>query len=107
MSLERVYTVSFLLLLRLQLLLDLPKHLRLIQVGETILLGGSWYLAWRQVKVDLINFIAQSAPIVSKDDFLSKMFSFFLVPTIVLDLDMQVDRLYTAVNFATIIIGTD
>ena len=64
--------------------------------------GARW-----QVQVNLVDDLAQMTFHVGNDDCLGKALTIRLVTTIVLNLDVQVERALTAVDLLAVLVGTD
>lgn len=94
-------------LLILQTLIDLLEHLMLDLTGKSEFLGCLRDGPRWEIEVDLVYDLAQNALHVGQNDSLCQLLSIGLVTAIVLDLDMQVQRALTAIDFLTVLVRTD
>ena len=95
------------LLLVLHALVDLLQYLMLDLAGEAELLRGFADCTWGQVKVNLVNNLAQVSFHVGKDYSLREALPIGLVPTIVLDFDMEVQGALASINLLTVLVGAN
>ena len=94
-------------LLVLQALVDLLKNLMLNLAGKSEFLGSLGDGPRWEIEVDLVDDLAQNAFHVGENDGLCQLLSIGLVSSIMLDLDVQVQRALTTVNFLAVLVWTD
>ena len=97
-------TLERILLLVLELLVDLLEHLVLDLAGEAVLFGGLRDGAGGQVQVNLIDYLTQLALHMRHNDRLRQLLPVRLIPPIVLDLDVKVERAFAAIDLLAVLV---
>ena len=95
------------LLFVLEALIDLLKNLVLYLACQAKLFGSLADRAGWQIQVNLVNDLAEMTLHVGNDDCLREALTIGLVPTVVLDLDVQVERALAAVDLLAVLVGAD